>query len=88
MNEEFRWYPIDKLPMFENMLSESIAYTKEQYDLFLQAKDKPHVLDDSIINRDVKVFQYQLEEMDYYDKQIARLRNSGRTESQQTRVNQ
>jgi len=88
VNEEYRWYPIDKLAMFESMLSESIAYTKEQYALFLQAKDKPHVLDDSLINRGVKVFQDQLEETDYYDKQIARWRKEGLTDVQQARVAQ
>jgi hypothetical protein len=88
VNEEFRWYPIEKLLMFESMLLDGIDYTKEQYNLFLQAKDKPHVLDDSMIDRGVKIFREQVEEAIYYDQQIARWRKEGLTEAQQIRVDQ
>lgn len=87
MNQEQTFYPIDKLPMFESMISESIAYTKEQQDLYLQAISKPQVLDDSIIDRGVKVFKDQIEETTWNDRQIARWRTQVLTDSQRKRVN-
>ena len=86
MTEEQRWYPIDKLPMFESMVSEGIDYTLEQDALFLEAKGKPHVLDDSIIDRGERVFQDQIEDTTWYDRQIARWRKQGLTEQQRTQV--
>ena len=86
MTDEQRWYPIDKLPMFESMVSEGIDYTLEQHALFLEAKGKPHVLNDSIIDRGVRVFQDQIEETTWHDRQIARWRKQGLTEQQKAQV--
>lgn len=72
--------------MFESMVSDGIAYTKEQYDLFLKAKGKPQVLDDSIIDRGIRVFQDQLEEADCHDRQISRWKSLEITESQRALV--
>lgn len=79
---------MDKLPMFESMVSDGIAYTREQFHFFLKAKGKPHAMDDSIIDRGIRVFQDQLEEADCHDRQISRWRSQEITESQRARVAQ
>jgi hypothetical protein len=86
VTEEQRWYPIDKLPMFESMVTEGLDYTLEQYALFAEAREKPHVLDDATIDRGVRVFQDQIEETTWHDQQIARWRKQGLTERQRAQV--
>jgi len=86
VTEKQNWYPIDKLLMFESMVLESINNTLEQYALFMEAKEKPHMLDDSIIDRGVRVYQDQMEETTWHERQIARWRQQGLNEWQRVQV--
>lgn len=58
---EQNWYTINTLDMFFKMASNQLSQVKEQYDSLLAVKDKPHVLDDQIIERVIKCYTDQKE---------------------------
>ncbi len=70
------------------MVSDGIDYTKEQYALFGESREKPHVLDESLIDRGINIFKEQIEHTNYYDLQIDNWRNQNLSESYKSRVNQ
>lgn len=66
------WRTIEFLPTLEFLLNGGYESNLKQYNLYLEAKDKPHALDDQIIDRSIKLFTSQLDDMWYYEKQISR----------------
>lgn len=81
-----RWYPIEQLSMFETLIAEEIEATEESYANFLQVKDKPHVLDDSTIDRAIRLYTERIEFIDHYERQFARWRAERLTPFQQGRL--
>ena len=65
------WRTIEFLPTLEFLLNGGYESNLKQYNLYLEAKDKPHALDDQIIDRSIKLFTSQLDDMWYYEKQIS-----------------
>ncbi len=86
MKREQTWYPIEKIALFESTVADGIAATEENYATFLEAKNKPHVLDDSIIDRAIRLYSGQIEDVGYIDQQNTRWRKGTLTASQQDRV--
>jgi len=60
------------LPTIANMIDEGLADAREHYAKLLQARLKPHVLDDSTIARIKRVHGETLQWCDLYDQQLAR----------------
>ncbi len=86
MKREQTWYPIEKIALFESTVADGIAATEENYATFLEAKNKPHVLDDSIIDRAIRLYRRTVEDVGYIDQQNTRWRKGTLTASQQDRV--
>ena len=80
------WHPIEKLQMFEEMLEDSMTATEENYATFLEAKSRPHALDDSMINRAMKIYAEQIEYVNCYDNQLNRWKKGPLTPNQREKV--
>ena len=76
------WQPISALPMIAFMIDGMLRDTQEQYKTLLEARNKPHVLDDGTVDRVHSVFTTQLEYVALYDEQLSRWK-SGRLNSNQ-----
>ena len=61
MNEQVKhnWCPLSSIPIFKGYISELLEYSELQYNLFLQAKKKPGLLEDFIIERALDLFTEQ-----------------------------
>ncbi|MGK0468464.1 hypothetical protein [Clostridium sp.] len=70
--EEQNWHPISMLPMLSTMVSDQLQEAKTQYENLLQAKPKPYVLNDEIIERVIKVFTEQFDYICLYENQISK----------------
>jgi hypothetical protein len=60
------------LPMIARMIDEGLADTREQYATLLEARSKPWVLDDALVNRSKRVNGEALEWCGVYDQQLKR----------------
>lgn len=63
------WQPISQLPLLDSMVQGILENTEDQYQTFLDVKDKPHVLDDAIVQRAQRLYNAQLEDVDLYETQ-------------------
>ena len=61
---------IDFLPTYTELIMGELAQTEEQYASFAAAKHKPHVLDDAIVDRAVKLYEDQLSFIPLHEKQL------------------
>jgi len=69
---EPRHQPIAMLPTIAHLIDEGLADTSEQYAPMLEARSKPWVLDDALINRSKRVNGEALEWCGVYDRQLTR----------------
>jgi hypothetical protein len=60
------------LPMIARMIDGGLADTSEQYETLLEARPKPWVLDDALVNRSKRVNGAALEWCGVYDQQLKR----------------
>lgn len=58
------------LPTYTEILIGELGHTEEQYETFVEVKDKPHVLDDTIVNRAIKLYEDQLTFIPLHEKQF------------------
>ena len=63
-------HPIDKLPLFTEMIMGTIHNTEAQIQSFVAARHKPHVLDDTIIDRAIRLYQAQLTDIALHEQQM------------------
>ena len=61
---------IDFLPAYTEIIMGELAQTEEQYASFAAAKHKPHVLDDALVDRAVKLYEDQLSFIPLHEKQL------------------
>jgi hypothetical protein len=66
------WQPISALPMIAYIIDEMLNETQEQYKTLLEAREKPHVLDDDTVDRVHSAFTIQLEDVFLFDEQLSR----------------
>jgi hypothetical protein len=69
---EPRDQPIGMLPTIAHLIDEGLADTSEQHATMLEARPKPWVLDDALINRSKRVNGEALEWCGVYDRQLRR----------------
>jgi hypothetical protein len=62
--------PITFLPALSEVIIGSSAQTEEQYQLFSEARSKPHVLDDATIDQAVQAYEEQLTYLPLHEKQL------------------
>lgn len=70
--EEPQWQPLSKLPMLAYAVDGMYESAQEGYGSLLEARDKPHVLDDATVLRAMQVYQAQLDDLDLYRQQFRR----------------
>jgi hypothetical protein len=63
------WQPISQLPLISTMVTGMLHDIEGQHQLFLQAVDQPHILDDATIHRAQRVYQTQLDDLWLYETQ-------------------
>jgi hypothetical protein len=62
------WQPITKLPSLGAMIDQMIKDLRVQYDNLLEARSKPHVLDDATIARVKRVYGEQQDGLWMFDE--------------------
>ena len=68
------WLPLDKLPLFTDMVAGMLQDTEKMFPLFMQAKEQPWVLDDATVERSIRLYTERLAILSDYEEQIARWR--------------
>jgi hypothetical protein len=67
-----QWQPLSALAQITLDIDEQFANTREQYATLLEARDRPHVLDDGIVARFVRLITDELEFLPIYREQLLR----------------
>lgn len=62
--------PISFLPTLTEVIIGSLAQTEEQYESFAAARHKPHVLDDTIVERAIWLYEEQLTSIPLHERQL------------------
>jgi|GEM_PF-490695 len=68
------WKPIDHLPLIGTMIDTSLKDNEAFYQTLLDGKSKPHLFDDSSVERILKVYAEQREDHWVFEEQVARWR--------------
>ena len=66
------WQPIEALAMIAAHIDGMLQADREQYKTLLEAKPKPHVLDDSTVNRVIAAFTTQRNDFGFFEEQLQR----------------
>jgi hypothetical protein len=80
------WQPIEALAMVAAHIDGMLQADREQYETLLQAKPKPHVLDDFTINRLIAAFTTQRNDFRLFDQQLQRWQAGPLTDDQRREV--
>ena len=72
---QVNWQPISQMPLISSMIDTSLNDTREYLGTLSKAKDRPHVLDDTTIDRVEQVHGEQMDYVEIYTRQISRWRN-------------
>ncbi len=86
-NEEIQWQPISKLSDIAGLIDGMYADDQEQHRLYLEAREKPHVLDDATIQRAVRLYTDRLDMLTtVFAPQLARWQADPLTDEQRQEV--
>ena len=64
------WQPIKNMPMIANIIDSQLTDAKEQYTTLSEARIKPYVLNDAIVQHIIKVYTEQLDFTQVFEKQL------------------
>jgi|GEM_PF-6342427 len=70
--QAINWQPISALATVAHVVNELLANSEEQYATLAAARSKPHVLDDEIIDRIVRLYTERLQSLRLYRLQLDR----------------
>jgi hypothetical protein len=62
--------PISFLPAYTELILGELAQTGEQYATFAEAGSKPHVLDDELVDRAIRLYEEQLAFIPLHERQL------------------
>ena len=85
--DKVTWREPSDITMIACMVDDGIENTEEQYNNFLKAEDKPHVLDDETVNRALKLAEEDSVFIEVYEEQIKQWRKGTLTTLQENKVN-
>lgn len=80
------WQPIEALEMIAVHIDGMLQADREQYETLLEAKPKPHVLDDATVNRVIAAFSTQRHDFGLFDEQLQRWQAGPLTDDQRREV--
>ena len=78
--------PISFLSTYTELITGELAQTKEQYNSFAAARSKPHVLDDAIVDRAIRLYEEQLMFIPLHEQQLAWWLSEPLTDAQRHQV--
>ena len=81
-----QWLPLNKLPLIASMIDGMLTDTEEQYQTLLEARPRPHVLDDYTVGRVTKLYRDQRQDVALYAQQAARWAEQPLTPAQREEV--
>ena len=81
-SESPQWQPLSALPKVSRDVEEHFTNSREQYEQLLRARDQPHILDDAIVARVMRLVTGELEFLPVYREQLARWYQSQPTPGQ------
>lgn len=84
--QEPHWQPLSMLPTIAMIIDEELAGAEEQRVSLLDARERPHVLDDDIVHRVTRLYTDQLEFVPIHREQIARWRAASLTLAQRNEI--
>lgn len=67
-----QWQPLSALAQIARDIDEQFANTREQYATLLEVRERPHVLDDAIVARFLRLVTDELEFLPIYREQLTR----------------
>ncbi len=67
-----QWQPSSKVFFVGTMIDGMLRGAQEQYQTLLEARPKPHVLDDFTVGRIIEVFTAQRDDLWLWDEQLKR----------------
>ena len=80
------WRPISDLPLIAHLIDGELEDSEEQYQLFLEAREKPSVLDDATVDRAIRLSDERGEFIEMYKKQLSRWQKEKLTDDQRKEV--
>jgi hypothetical protein len=80
------WQSIAMLPTLATHIDGMLEADLEQYETLLEARSKPHVLDDFTVNRVKSVFTEQRNDFGLFDEQLRRWQAETLTDLQRAEV--
>jgi len=81
-----QWQPIEKLSLIASLIDGALDATTEQFEALTEAKQKPYSLDDALVNRAIKAFTDQKDDLRLYDEQLTRWKAQRLTAKQHAEV--
>jgi hypothetical protein len=88
VQEEPHWQPLSALPLIAPLIREMLKDTDEQYQTLREAEEKPHALDDALVDRVIRVYTDQAENVDIFEEQLARWKKEELTAAQEQEIDQ
>jgi hypothetical protein len=80
------WQPLSMMPTIASIIDGEVENFEDLYKNLGEAKKKPHVMDDMIIDRAINNHRKYLKEAWVYDEQIARWKKEKLTEKQSREI--
>ena len=84
--EKPQWQPIEKLSLIARVIDGMLQATNEQYETLQPARQQPYVLDDYTVNRTIKVYIDQKDDLWVFDEQLMKWKAGTLTSAQRTEV--
>lgn len=69
---QIKWQPIGSLPLIGSMVDGLLDEAERQYVNLVSCRSRPHVLDDYTVDRVLKVYFEQAEDVALYEEQLSR----------------
>ena len=66
------WHPITALPLLTELIEGTLADTKGQLENLEACRERPHVLDDELVNRVIRSYSKSAEFLPIYREQLER----------------
>ena len=83
-----QWRPLSYLPSLAHHIDERLKHYQAHYTNLLQAKPKPHVLDDFTVSEVIRVYTDAKQDLPLFDEQIQRWESEYVTAEQRQEIAQ
>lgn len=84
--QNINWQPISFLPKIAEMIDGMLESAEENYQNLLQAKERPHSMDDYTVGRIFEVYGTQKADFWLYDKQLQKWTKKGASSAQRMEI--